>query len=106
MKGPSGDVVHLVALGEGAVAALMAENPDTGADETLDEAVDHPGGGAQDGVLDAGDVGESSPDEASDHGEVADDIVVGSHERRLEAVSRDGISDGLDIREDRLVGLL
>lgn len=76
MEEPSSHVVELAVEREGTVAALVAENPDTGAKETLDEAVDHPGGDAEVLVLNAGDVGEGGPDEGADNGEVAEDIVV------------------------------
>lgn len=73
---PAGHIVELAVGREGTVAALMTENPDSGAEETLEEAVGHPGGDAEVLVLNAGDVGEGGPDEGADHGEVADDIVV------------------------------
>lgn len=41
------DVVQPLVLGEGAVTSLVAKNPETGADETLDEAVGDPGRGSQ-----------------------------------------------------------
>ena len=41
------DVVQPLVLGEGAVTSLVAEDPETGADETLDEAVGDPGRGSQ-----------------------------------------------------------
>lgn len=103
---PADHVVQLLVLGEGTMAALVTQNPDTGANETLDEAVNHPGGTADDGVLNGGDVGESSPHEGGHHGVVPEDIVEGRPERRLKAVSGNGVPDGLDIRVLRLRGLL
>jgi len=73
---PASYIVELAVEREGTVTALVAKNPDTGAEETLDEAVDHPGGDAEVLVLNAGDVGEGGPDERADDGEVAEDIVV------------------------------
>lgn len=72
---PAGHIVDLSMEGESTVAALMAENPDTGAEETLDEAVDHPCCDAEGLVGNAGDVGESCPDEGRDHGKIAEDVV-------------------------------
>jgi hypothetical protein len=73
---PAGHIVDAGVRAEGAVAALVSENPDAGADKALEEAVDHPGGDAVGGVGDAGDVGEGGPDERRDDAEVADDVVV------------------------------
>lgn len=106
VKDPTDAVVELGVLGEGTVTALVAEDPDTSADETLDEAVDHPSRETEDGVLDGGDVGERGPDEAGNHGEVAEDIVERGHERGLKAMSRNGVPDGLDVRKRGLVALL
>lgn len=100
VQGPAGDVVDLVVQGEGAVAALVAQDPDAGADEALDEAVDHPGGDAEVRVGDGGDEGEGSPDEGGHHGQVAEDVVVRGDQRRLEAMGGNSILDGLDVREN------
>lgn len=100
---PSDDVVELAVSREGTVAALVAQDPDTSAHEALNKAVDHPGGDAQPLVRDGGNVGQGSPDEGGHHGKVAEDIVEGGEERGLEAVGGDGILDGLDIGELRLL---
>lgn len=102
VKEPASHVVELAVEREGTVTALVTENPDTGAEETLNKAVGHPSGDAEVLILNARDVGQSSPDEGADHGEVADDIVVRGDERGLEAVGGDGILDGLDVGELRL----
>lgn len=54
---PAHHVVELAVHGESAMAALVSQNPDTGADEALNVTVGHPGGSAQPVVLDLGDVG-------------------------------------------------
>jgi hypothetical protein len=102
VKGPSGDIVDLAVEREGTVAALVSQDPDAGAEKSLDEAVDHPGSDTEGRVGDAGDVCEGGPDEGRNHGKVAEDIVVGCEERGLEAVRGDGILDGLDVGELRL----
>lgn len=104
VEGPSGDIVDLAVEREGTVAALVSQDPDAGAEESLDEAVDHPGSDAEGRVGDAGDVCEGGPDEGRNHGKIAEDIVVGCEERGLEAVRGDGILDGLDVGELRLGG--
>lgn len=100
---PSDDIVELSVSRESTVTALVAQDPDTSAHEALDKAVDHPGGDAQPLVRDGGNVGQGSPDEGGHHGKVAEDIVEGGEERGLEAVGGDGILDGLDVGELRLL---
>lgn len=61
------DIIELLVLAEGAVAGLVTEDPDTGADQTLDEAVNDPGCRAGSGVRDLGDEGNGGPAERSSH---------------------------------------
>lgn len=52
---PAHEVVEPLVNGEGTVAALVSQNPNTGEDETLDVTVGDPGGGTQGRVGDLGD---------------------------------------------------
>lgn len=88
------------------MAALVAEDPDAGADEALQPAVEHPGDAAVEGFGDGGDVGQGGVGQAGDHGEVTEDIVEGGDERGLEAVGGDGVPDGLNVGELLLLRLL
>ncbi len=111
---PAHDTVEGIVRGESTVPALVPQDPDAYADETLDVAVDNPGRGAPDRVRDLRDVGESSPRQPAGHEQVPNDIAHRDPCGRLEAVSRDGISNGLNVRKFRrrgffprdLVGLL
>lgn len=102
MKEPAGGVIHLAVERKGTMAAFVSENPDASADETLEKAVDHPGGAPSDGIRNSGNVGKSSVGESSNHGKIAKDVVVRGDERGLETVCGNGVLDGLDIGELRL----
>ena len=111
---PAHDTVEVIVYGESTVPALVPQDPDAHADETLDVAVDNPGRGAPDRVRDLRDVGQSSPRQPAGHEQIPNDIAHRDPCGRLEAVSRDGISNGLNVRKFRrrgffprdLVGLL
>lgn len=96
---PAHDIVELAVHGKGAVAALVGQDPDAGADEALDVAIDHPGGGAQPRVLDLGDVGEGKVAQAESLGVVTHHVGHGDEHRGLEAVLGNPAPDGLDIGE-------
>lgn len=106
VHGPAHDVVELGVDREGAVAALVAQDPDADTDEALDVAIGDPGGGAPERVLDLGDVGQSRPAQGEGHGIIADDIAHGAGDRGLEAVLWDPALDGLDIGEFLPLSLL
>lgn len=98
VEDPAGDVVDEARVGEGAVAALVGNDPETGSEETLEDGVDGPetstGGGGRD-VLGGHKVvpdGEGGGEE--DH--VAEDVAVASKGGALEAVLGNGIVDVLD----------
>lgn len=95
--GPADDVVDAGVQGEGAVAALVGEDPETRAHEALDEAVGDPGGAADARVLDAGDVGDGGVGQRRDEEGVPHEIRARDPERGLEAVGGDGVADGVDV---------
>lgn len=97
VKDPAHHIVELGVQREGAVAALVGENPHAGEDEALDVSVDSPGDPAEDRVLDLGDVSEGSPAKGEGHGHITDDIAHGSQHGGLEAVSGNGVPDGLNV---------
>lgn len=61
------------------MAALMAKDPDAGAEETLNEAVEHPDCATEDGILNERDKVEGSPAKAKGHGEIPEDVVHGGN---------------------------
>lgn len=99
MQEPAHNVVEHTVRREGAVAGLVAENPDARQHQALGIAVGNPSTGTQQRVLDGGNVGQGSPAERKSHGVVTDDIGHGVGRRGLEAVSGDCITDGLDVGE-------
>lgn len=94
---PPHDVVEPRVPREGAVAALVRQDPDARADETLEVAVQSPGAVAERGGGDQGDVLPGEVAEAKGHGEVADEVGHGDPDARAEAVVGDGVADGLDV---------
>lgn len=99
VQSPANEVVEARVDGEGAVATLVGEDPDAGADETLSPAVDHPGGKSSVGVLNGRDVGHSEVDEGSSQRQVASDVAQRASGGGLEAVLGDSIANGLNIGE-------
>lgn len=77
MHDPAHHVVELAVHGESAMAALVSQNPDTGADEALDVTVDHPGGGTQPVVLDLRNVGQGKVAKSKSLSIVTNDIGHG-----------------------------
>lgn len=102
---PAHEVVEALVDREGAVAALVSQNPDTRENQALNIAVGDPGGSAPHLVLNLGDVGQSSPAETKGQGVVAEDIAHGPRRGGLETVGRNPAFDGVDIREFLLLGL-
>lgn len=108
VQNPANNVVQNPVAREGAVATLVGQNPDAGADKALDVAVDDPSNGAHSPVAndiaarELGDVGQGSPAKGASQGNVANNICHGVKDLALEAVCRDGIANGLDVGE--LVG--
>lgn len=92
------DVVEQRVFGKGAVAGLVAQDPEPGADEALDVAVDDPGRDPQRRVLDGGDVAHGGPAERANHEGITDQVAHGPQHRRLEAVLRDRLAQGVDVR--------
>jgi len=88
-------VVEVFRLGEGAVAALVCEDPDAGEDEALHGGVGCPGGEAEVGVGEEGDVGHGQVDEDGEVEVVADDVGHGAEDGGLEAPGWDGVVDFL-----------
>lgn len=98
VEDPAGDVVDEARVGEGAVATLVGNDPETGSEETLEDGVDGPetstgrsGGDVLGGHKVVPD-GECGGEE--DH--IAEDVAVASEGGALEAVLGDGIVDVLD----------
>lgn len=98
VQDPAGHIVDEGGVGEGAVAALVGNDPQTGAEETLEDRVQGPEAGA-DGL--GGDV--LGGDEVVVDGEgggqeddVAEDVEVALEGGALEAVLGDGIVDVLN----------
>lgn len=98
VEDPAGDVVDEAGVGEGAVAALVGNDPEAGGEETLEDGVEGPEtspGGSGGDVLGGHKVvpdGEGGAEE--DH--VAEDVAVAPDGGALEAVLGDGIVDVLD----------
>lgn len=91
---PADNVVEGLMLGEGTMAAFMSQNPYSGADTTLEEAVDSPGEGAQrqrgEEVDVEGAVGEDGAVE-----DVAGEVEEGGDNRGVEAFLGNGVLEGL-----------
>lgn len=98
VKDPSGEVVDKTRVGEGAVTALVGNDPETSPEETLENSVHAPedsSGGGRRNVLGGNEVvpeGEGGR-EADD---VAEDVAVSLQGGALEAVLGNGIVDVLD----------
>lgn len=92
--GPADNVVKGLVLGEGTMTTFMSQNPYSGADAALEEAVDSPGEGAQgqggEEVDVEGAVGEDGAVE-----DVAGEIEEGGDDGGIEAFFRNGIFQGL-----------
>lgn len=59
------------------MAAFMSQDPNTGTEQALNEAVQHPSRHADIGILNHGDVAQGSPGQAKCHGQISDHIVHG-----------------------------
>lgn len=98
VEDPAGDVVDETRVGKGAVSAFMGNDPEAGAEETLEEGVDSPEGTAD---VDIGNMlgGVEIVEDGKGGGEVddvAEDIQVALEGGALEAVLRDGVANVLD----------
>lgn len=83
---------------EGLVAALVGQNPETGAKEALDDGVETPEGRARRGpgdVLGSDEVVGEGKGEA-ETGDIPEDVGEAAQARALEAVLGDGIADVVD----------
>jgi hypothetical protein len=98
MKEPSGDIVDHPAVGEGAVAALVGNDPEAGAEEALEDGVETPKGGASGRVGNElrGNVVVPDGEGGSQASHVAQDVAVTLDGGPLEAVLGDGVADILD----------
>jgi hypothetical protein len=101
VREPADNVVEGLVLGEGAMAALVAQNPDAGANEALNVAVDDPGERSQVEIRNGGNVGDGSITQADSHAKITDQVGQSDDSRGLKAVLGDGIPDGVDVRELR-----
>jgi hypothetical protein len=92
---PADDIVDSLVWREGAVAALVGEDPDAGAGAALEEAVKDPG---EDAEGERGEVVDLQGEVEEDSGvdEVADYVGAGDEEGAVEAVRGDGIADFLE----------
>lgn len=102
---PAHEVVEALVHREGAVAALMGQDPQAGEDEALHVAVRDPGGGAVQLVLDLGDEGQGGPAQTKGQRVVAQDIAHGPRGGRLKAVRGNPGFDGVDVRKLLVLGL-
>lgn len=93
------NIIQPLVLGEGTVAAFMAKDPEAGANEALNETVGDPGGGPERKIVNARDESRSSPAGGGDENNVAGQIGQRYRGRRLEALLRDGLPEGVDIGE-------
>lgn len=98
VEDPAGEVVDEVGLGEGAVAALVGDDPEAGAEEALEDGVDGPETGAERGGGDVlrGDEVVEEVEGGGEAGHVSEDVGVALQGGALEAVLGDGIADVLD----------
>ena len=94
---PAHDAVDAAVQREGAVAALVRDDPETRADEALDEAVGHPRRNAQPLVLNRGDVGQRGVGERRDAYDVARKVGERDPQRRAEAVRGNGVTESVDV---------
>ena len=95
---PADGVVQHLGGGEGLVAALVGQDPDTGSEETLDDGVQSPeddaGRQQRNGLR--GDIVVEEVEDGGENAHVTEDIVQAGGRGTVEAVSRDGITDLLD----------
>lgn len=98
VENPAGDIVDEARVGEGAVTALVGQNPDTGGKKTLKDGVDSPEASSDRGRGDVFGSDKVVPDGKgrAEKDEIAEDIAVSPQGGALEAVLGDGIVDILD----------
>lgn len=77
------------------MAALVGEDPDSCKDEALNGGVDGPGGEAEVGVGEEGDVCHGEVDEDGEVEVIADDVGHGAEDGGLEAPGGNGVVDFL-----------
>lgn len=97
MEDEADSVVDELAGGKGGVTALVAQNPDPGPVQTLEEAPDGPRHAAKPKVLDHGDVLVAHVDAKSSHGNIAEEVEERQVVLRNEAVSRNRLTKLLDV---------
>lgn len=95
---PADGVVQDLGGGEGLVTALVGQDPDTGADETLDDGIQGPQNNASghEGNSLRGDIVVEKVEDGGQDGHIAEDIVQAGHGGAVEAVSWNGITNLLD----------
>lgn len=98
VEDPTGEVVDRLGVGEGAVAALVGNDPETGAEEALQDGVEGPetSTNGRGGDELRGDIVVEDVEGGGQAGHVAEDVAVALESRALEAVLGDGIADVLD----------
>jgi hypothetical protein len=106
VKNPADKAVQAAVKREGAMSALVSQDPDTSADETLGETVCCPGASTSVEVLDLWDVSEGGVEQASGKSKISGNVTERSYNRRLEAVRRNSLSDGVDVWVDGLERLV
>lgn len=95
---PAGEVVERLGVGEGAVAALVGNDPEAGAEQALQHRVQRPETRADGRRGDQlrGDEVVEDVEGGGQAGHVAQDVGVALERRSLEAVLGDGVADVLD----------
>lgn len=97
------NMVQQGVLGEGAVSRLVAQDPETGADQALNEAIHDPGNGPEGGIRNGGNVSDGSPSKSTNHGNIAHQVAHGDGHRGLKAVLGNGSPNRVDIGEATLL---
>lgn len=79
------------------MTSLVSKDPETSADEALNEAVGSPRSGSDCEVGDRGDVCHGGPEKGPSQDNVADEVAHRSSKRRLKTMLRNCISQSVDI---------
>ena len=109
VNNPAGEVVDQVGVGEGAVATLVGNDPETSANKTLDNGVDSPESGTH---WLGGDVLGSNKvvvncESGCEKCEITQNVGVASQSRAVEAMLGNGIANVLDgeVRRTELIAV-